>query len=198
MEHLNQNLFLLINAAAQPEPHVVQCAVFFAGYVLWLVPLTLTAGWLRSGEAARRYLVEAVIAVSIALLAAQAICSVWPHPRPFMLGLGTTLIPHAPDPSFPSDHLTFVWTAACSLLLHGRTRRAGAMLALAGVPTAWARIYLGVHFPLDIMGSMLIAVVSATLCARTTHRAAALIVKAATPPYRFVFAPLIRRGWITQ
>ena len=39
-------------------------------------------------------------------------------------------------------------------------------LALLGLPMAWARIYLGVHFPLDMVGAALVAVLSAWLCFR--------------------------------
>lgn len=35
-----------------------------------------------------------------------------------MIGLGHTLITHAADSSFPSDHLTLLWAVAFSFLMH--------------------------------------------------------------------------------
>ena len=83
-----------------------------------------------------------------------------------MIGLGNTLIPHVADSSFPSDHLTLLWAVALSFLMHQRPRFAGVFLALLGLPMAWARIYLGVHFLLDMLGAALVAGISAWLCFR--------------------------------
>jgi undecaprenyl-diphosphatase len=99
-------------------------------------------GWLRGGEPpandARCYRIRIA-----GLLINQIIGLAWLHPRPFMIGLGHTLIPHVADSSFPSDHLTLWWAVAFSLALQRGPRIAGVALALLGVPIAWARIYLG-------------------------------------------------------
>jgi membrane-associated phospholipid phosphatase len=50
-----------------------------------------------------------------------------------------------------------------SLLLHKQHRVMGGLLFLIGIPVAWARIYLGVHFPLDIVGAAIVGMVSASL-----------------------------------
>ena len=73
MEALNQPLFLLINASAHPNPHVVPLAFVFADYAIWLVPLGLVAGWLRGDDALRRRLIEASASALAALVVAQVI-----------------------------------------------------------------------------------------------------------------------------
>lgn len=83
-----------------------------------------------------------------------------------MIGLGHTLITHAADSSFPSDHLTLLWAVAFSFLMHLSPYLGGIALALLGLPVAWARIYLGVNFPLDMVGAALVAVLSAWLAFR--------------------------------
>lgn len=198
MESLNHTLFLLINASAHPDPHVVPLAFLFAEYAIWLVPLGLVAGWLRGDDALRRRLIEASASALAALAVAQAVGFLWPHPRPFMIGLGTNLLPHAADPSMPSDHLTFLWAVAASLMLHADTRKAGYALALVGVPMAWARIYLGVHYPFDMAGAAVVAGGSAWLAARFGTWFEQPVLRVATAVYRPVFAPLIRRGWVSR
>jgi undecaprenyl-diphosphatase len=67
------------------------------------------------------------------------------------------LIHHSPDSSFPSDHgLAFaVWAAVLFML----RRRAVAWLAVAlGILVAWSRIYIGVHYPLDMIGAAILAI----------------------------------------
>ena len=44
MEALNQTLFLLINASAQPNSAVVALAMLFGEYAIWLVPRLSLAG----------------------------------------------------------------------------------------------------------------------------------------------------------
>ncbi|KQR78609.1 phosphoesterase [Burkholderia sp. Leaf177] len=196
MDHLNWTLFFLINASSHANSLTVGIAGFFAIYAIWLAPLALIAGWLRGDSELRHLLVEAALSTMVALLAAQIIGVAWPQPRPFMMGMGTNLMSHSPDSSFPSDHLTCLWGVAFSLLLHGRTRLLGLALALLGIPMAWARIYLGVHFPLDIVGAGLVSALSAMAVAKVGRRPVAFLVIVASLVHRQVFKPLIRRGWV--
>ena len=198
MQELNQTLFLFLNAPPNPHAMIVLMAKFFAEVAIWAVPLTLVAGWLRGGNPTRKMLLEATAAGLVGLLFAQIIGLAWQHPRPFMVGIGRTLIPHADDSSFPSDHLTLLWSVAFSLLMHPGLRRAGAVLALLGVPMAWARVYLGVHFPLDVAGAAIVAGLSAWLCVRQPRWFAGPVFQYANAVYRRLFAPLIRRGWVRQ
>ena len=197
MQVLNETLFLLLNAPLHPSAAAVLVARFFAEVAIGVVPLALVAGWLRGGNATRKLMLEAAAAGLVGLLFAQVIGLVWPHPRPFMVGIGRTLIPHAADSSFPSDHLTLLWSVAFSLLMHPGLRRAGAVLALLGVPMAWARIYLGVHFPADMAGAAIVAGLSAWLCARQQRWLGGPIFHYVNAVYRRLFGPLIRRGWVS-
>ncbi|MDE2610988.1 MAG: undecaprenyl-diphosphatase [Burkholderiales bacterium] len=196
MEHLNTSLFLLINAASNRPPMPLgPLSYFFAQDFIWVVPLGLVAGWLRGSAPVKQALVLAALSGLTGLLINQLIGMVWDHPRPFVLGLGHTLIAHAPDSSFPSDHLTLIWSVALALVLQSRWRRIGVLVLLAGLPIAWARIYVGVHFPLDMAGSLAVGAIAAWLAHAlrdslvvTTYQWMAIL-------YRQVCAPFIRRGW---
>jgi len=196
MEHFNQTLFLLLNASAHPSAMLVGLATVLANDVIWLVPITLMIGWLRGGEVRRKLLLQAACTGLSGLLINQAIGMVWTHPRPFMMGIGHTLIAHAADSSFPSDHLTLLWSVAFSCLLHARLRFAGWILAGLGVPVAWARIYLGVHFPFDMLGALLVAALSARICLAAERAVFEPMFLPVYLLYRQLFAPLIRRGWV--
>lgn len=196
MQELNDSLFLLINADAHPSALMLFIAKLFAEQMIWLVPIGLMVGWLRGGERTRMLLLEATSAGLAGLLINQLIGLFWQHPRPFVIGLGHTFLTHAPDSSFPSDHLTLLWCVAFSFLLHQRSRAAGALLALLGLPMAWARIYLGVHFPLDMVGAALVAGFSAYLCFRQQRWFLATVYRGATSLYHQLFAIPIRRGWM--
>ena len=198
MEELNVALFLLINAPQQADAALLTIAKLIAEYAIWLAPLALVVGWLRGNEDTRKLLLAATASGLAGLLINQAIGLVWQHPRPFMIGLGHTFIPHAADSSFPSDHLTLLWAVSFSFLIHPRLRLAGALLTLLGLPMTWARIYLGVHFPLDMVGAAIVAGLSAWLCFRKKQWFAGPIFHWANAVYRRLFAPLIRRGWVLR
>ncbi|HXE21660.1 MAG TPA: undecaprenyl-diphosphatase [Rhodoferax sp.] len=198
MEAFNHSLFLLINAPSHPGTIVLMLARLSAKYLILLMPLTLLVGWLRGGERIRKLMLEAAISALLALLVAQIIGVVWPHPRPFMIGLGHQFLPHVADSSFPSDHLTLMWSVGFSLLLHAESRAAGALLAVLGLPVAWARIYLGVHFPLDMAGAALVAALCAWLCLRQARWIVEPVFPWITAVYRRLFAALIRRGWVLE
>jgi len=78
----------------------------------------------------------------------------WFEPRPFMAGIGHTWLDHVADNGFPSDHATLAWSLGLGLALTGASRRWGAVACLVGLATGWARVYLGVHFPLDVLASI--------------------------------------------
>ena len=196
MNDLNNSMFLLINASAHPDLLVLWAAKFFATYAILLIPVSLLAGWLWGTDRTRKLMLEATASGLIGLLLAQIIALVYFHPRPFMAGLGHLLIPHAPNASFPSDHLTLVWAVSFSLMLHPRTRLLGGFLALLGLPVAWARIFLGVHFPLDMVGAAGVSIVSAWLCGRCARGLVEPVFSRLSPVYRRLFAAWIRRGWV--
>lgn len=84
-------------------------------------------GWFRGGEPTRKTMLVASASGLLGLLINQIIGLACLHPRPFMIGLGHTLIPHVADSVFfPSDHLTLWWAVAFSLALQRGPRIAGA------------------------------------------------------------------------
>ncbi len=180
----------MFNASAAPSAPALFIAKFFATYVIWIFPALLLAGWLRGNKIVREWMLEAAVAGLLGLLINQLVGLLWQHPRPFMIGLGHTLISHVADSSFPSDHLT--------LLLHPALRASGALLTLCGIPVALARIYLGVHFPIDMVGATMVAAGSAWLCQRLSPYFITPLFNKAIILHRCLLKPLIRRGWIAD
>lgn len=198
MEDLNHALFLWLNAPEHPSTLLLAIATFFAEYVIWALPAIIGIGWLRGSEHTRKVLLEATASGLVGLLINQIIGLIWQHPRPFIIGLGHTLIPHAADSSFPSDHLTLLWAVAFSFLMHRSPRMAGLALALLGLPVAWARIYLGVHFPLDMVGAALVAGLGAWLAFREMRVYLPATYNLALSVHRILFGKLIQIGWVRK
>ena len=156
LDTLNTQLFLLLNAASGLHGAPLWIATVLAEWVIWLIPLGLSAVWLLGEPNDQRAAVKALLAGVLVLGLNQLIGLVWFHPRPFMLDIGHTYLPHVADSSFPSDHVSLLFAVGLALWTSKSiwTRRlAGLLLALTPL-VAWARIYLGVHFPLDMLGAL--------------------------------------------
>jgi undecaprenyl-diphosphatase len=149
------------------------------------VPLIL-ALWFLPGVRADRALRQrvafvAVIAVVIALAVGMAAGQLYYEARPFVSDTGTRLlISHKADNGFPSDH-ALVGFAVAGALFAWRWK-AGVAAVFAALLIGLARIFVGVHWPLDIVGGAAIGIVAGGLVARTIpllatvqRRAAALL-----------------------
>lgn len=196
MNSLNESLFAALNAHAGADATVTGAAIFFAEYAIWLVPMVLLACWLWGGADSRRAAVETALAGFLALGLAQVIALSMYHPRPFAIGLGRQLMAHAPDSSFPSDHATLVAAVAATFLLHASTRVLGIAFSLLWLPIAWSRIYLGVHFPADMLGGLLVGCGATGAVRWLGDSIATAAQEALEGVYQVILGPLIRRGWV--
>ncbi|WP_201764373.1 undecaprenyl-diphosphatase [Hyphomicrobium denitrificans] len=194
---MNDTLFLAINASGHPNPWLVALASFLADDIIYGVPLLLAALWLWGKREWRSGLLAAFCAGELALFVNQIIALFWFHPRPMMVPIGHTLLKHAADSSFPSDHVTFLWAVGLSLALETRLRIAGLFLLFLSLVVAWARVFVGVHFPFDMVGAVSVATVCVVLLLPLRTLFTQLVTpKLAEPLYRFLFAKLIGRGWV--
>lgn len=74
--------------------------------------------------------------------------------------------PHAATSSFPSLHATFLFSLALPLLAMHGSRSIGLMVFVSGITVAWARIFVGVHYPFDMAGAVVTAAMAtAVACA---------------------------------
>jgi len=80
-----------------------------------------------------------------------------------MDGLGTTILQHVPENSFPSDHTTFMLAIAWSLFFSVTTRQLGLSLIFIGIVGGSFRVLVGIHYPFDILGSILVGAISAII-----------------------------------
>ncbi|MCM2972475.1 phosphatase PAP2 family protein [Larsenimonas suaedae] len=198
MEALNLRLFDRLNAPAHASQFLLMTADVFAIYVIYLVPLLLALGWLHKDPDRQRGVLQALVACVVALGVNGVIGLFWDHPRPFVAHLGHTYLAHSATPSFPSDHMTIVTTVALTFLAYLRLRRIGAALGLLSLGIAWSRIYLGVHYPMDMLGAIGVSV----LCTLMARRLEALYMpglhRLTRRVYRRLFSVFIARGWLAR
>lgn len=153
-EHYNHLLFLMINAAPGLHGWHLALAVDAAEWLVFAIPVVLLLLWFSGNQTLRRAALLSAMAAGLALLINQAVGLAWFHPRPFMEGVGHTFLAHAPENSFPSDHGAVMFAIALGLLSQAAARKAGWLMLVLAVVVAWSRVYLGVHYPLDMLGAL--------------------------------------------
>lgn len=196
LESFNQSLFLSINADPATPAWRIHAAMLVANQLILLVPGVMAAVWLWGRQAQRSLMLKALASVAVALGLSYLCGALWPHPRPFVIGLGHVFFAHKPTSSFPSNHTIIIAAFAFALILDRRWAGWG-WLALAGaLLVGTSRVYLGVHFPLDIVGGMLLAPLAAAITVPVWQRAGEPLTGVAQAVYRKVLALPIARGWI--
>lgn len=153
---LNLSVFRAMAAGFNPPPLALDFASNIASGSSWACLVLL--GWQFIRHASRRVpLLLALLAGGLATLLAQELSEMVDSPRPFMLGLSPPYLDHSHRGGLPSKHAAVMFTVAFMLWLQQGLRRIGWLVAAAAVATAWARIYVGVHFPMDILAGVLLA-----------------------------------------
>jgi undecaprenyl-diphosphatase len=119
----------------------------------------------------------AAVAVGAASLASDVLKGVFDRARPPQLdpSLGS-LAPLPDNPSFPSGHSATAFAAATAVAIISPRLRPWALCIAAAV--ALSRLYLRVHFPLDVMAGALLGAGLGALCALVALR---LVRPVATP-----------------
>lgn len=88
-----------------------------------------------------------------------------PQPSPFTLHLGTQLVGHGADPGLPRDHKTVFLRLA---LATPSTRRFEVWCFLL-LTAGWSRVFLRVHFPIDVVAALPVATLGALFTRDLRH-----------------------------
>ena len=195
LSELNLSLFSWINASPEATNTSIHFAIFIANDLLYCMILLFAWFWLRGNYDTKKQILKAFIFTSIAILISQCISHVYYHPRPFVMEVGRTLIYHAPNGSFPSDHMLIFSSIAFSYLFSAQ-RKLGIFLLVMAWLVAWSRVYLGVHFPLDMLGAFLLAFALNFFGLKLWNLYKDKIMQWVLTIHFHLFKPLIQKGYI--
>ena len=199
LENLNNTLFLMINATPAPAQWQISLATFLAKDLILIVPVLAAAMWLwgerRQVHAQRHLVIKVALAIAVSLTISWTMGQLFPHERPFVANIGYNFLQHAADNSFPSDHGTVIFTFALAFLFWHRLW-SGLVLMATGVAIAWSRVYLGVHWPMDMLGGFLCGAVGCMAAQMLWHFMGASVYPRLQQVYRLIFSLPIRKGWV--
>jgi undecaprenyl-diphosphatase len=158
-----------------------------------LVVLALAWRWARErpgggAPGAVAAVLWAGLAAGLGLVFNVAVRALVERPRPFVTYPGRLhlLMDHSANGSFASDHATFTMAVAVGLLLVHR--KWGLVAVVIAVFEGFLRVFMGVHYPSDILGGYALASATALLLAPL---AMALLVPFTHALTRTAAAPLV-------
>lgn len=148
----NLRLFEQMHASSVSPGWAVICADILTELPLYAM-LAITLVWIW--RARDRRAVAWLFLAFVAALGIELLISTFAyHARPFEAGCIAPLVLHSANNSMPSTHVAF--TVIMTLVALGRRRWVIATVgAVAASAMAWARIYVGIHWPADMLGALL-------------------------------------------
>lgn len=154
----NTSLFFLIFGLGGHTPLVDALMIFGARYLIFIGFLLSLFLIFKGTVKERKAFVLMVLAIPITVLIIMGIHIFLYEPRPFVTYHFTPLYPYNPDASFPSRHASFISIMAFSYLYFKSKWSYTFIVFLLWIGIS--RVYTGVHYPLDILGGILVGIIS--------------------------------------
>lgn len=179
--------FLVVNNFARHTAWLHGAVTHYAKQGVVLFALLLIAGFLIARSSGRAVLVaRAVLAgagVLLAVAANQPVVHAVNEARPYrQLPHILLLVSPSLDASFPSDHAVMAGAVAAGLLFVHRTL--GAVAVIAAVLMAFARVYVGAHFPVDVVAGLALGAAVAVLVQPAAALLAPVVLRLERGPLR--------------
>lgn len=138
--------------------YVTASEVIFA-VILVALFLAVPGRWRRTGQ---RAALAAGASFVVAALIAHVVGSAIDRPRPFVAHSSIhAFLSHAADPSFPSDHATAAFAIAVAVAV--RQRLWGSVLLVLAAVLSVGRVFLGLHYPSDVVAGALLGTLVASI-----------------------------------
>ena len=165
----------------------------------WAVPVLAIATfglWLLARPAGPRKWklasASALASAALVLLIAQVIGKIWHRERPFAAHPDAHVWgSRSHDPSFPSDHASAAFGIAFAVFLFDRV--VGSIFIAAATFISVGRVFVGAHYPADVLAGALVGLGAALLVVRVAQPVIEWAVRQVEPITDPIAAALWRR-----
>lgn len=173
LEPLNITFFHTLNSLVGTSPFLDSIIVFFAEpFTYVLIAIVCLAVYRDIWKERVQEFLWNVAGLIISILSAYVLTGFfrlfYDHPRP-LWALDTPHLLIETTSSFPSAHTTFLFSVATSIYFFGNKKLAYFLYA-SGLVVGVARVVAGVHFPLDIIGGIVLGIAVGYLVRYLLHR----------------------------
>jgi undecaprenyl-diphosphatase len=154
-------IFYTINSLAGTLSFLNPLMSLLAQDAQYLFILGVIFYWFSRTEQNRRMVGEALISVCLGLMVSGILGQLLYRDRPFVTHTVFQLIKHPANASFPSDHTIAAFAIAMSIWIFHR--KAGIFWLILATAIGFSRIWVGVHYPSDVLAGVLIGALSSVI-----------------------------------
>lgn len=155
---MNREIFRLINNLAYKNAFLDQLMIFLSKdlwyFYIAIVVLIFVIGIINKNDIYRKIAFSTFVFTMFNLFLSFLIGSIYFEDRPFVHNKVNVLYPHVADASFPSDHA--IGTMSIALGLDRYNKLLSRLLTITSVLVGISRVYVGHHYPLDILGAYIL------------------------------------------
>jgi len=173
LNSFDTTVFLWLNAGPSPHVAMLYFATFMSDVAPDLAGIGLLVAAVVGGPAARKTVLRCLLGMMLSWVVVSALRRGFPMPRPAALKMGWQWMQHSSSSGFPSHHAAGALACWAGLAISPalRVRPALGLVGLVlALSIAWSRLYLGVHFPRDVVVGAAIGWVSAVGVAAMADR----------------------------
>ncbi|RPE45632.1 undecaprenyl-diphosphatase [Streptomyces sp. Ag109_O5-1] len=177
---IDGSLFSSVTDFARATPWLNTPMEVWTNFGLGVFAILMITGWWharRRGTRAMTLALTAPVAVLTAFAAAEVVKRIVAEVRPCRSMPHAYVVDACPAPSdyaFPSGHSTVAAASVAALFL--LDRRLSAIAAVFAVVEGFSRVYVGAHYPHDVLGSAVLALPVALLVSLAARRWATPLV----------------------
>jgi len=158
--NLNSSLFFKINGFAVHNFYLDIFAIFFAYYFEYIfIVVLLIFLFLNFQKYISIYWYAFLSAILARVVFVEIIHQLFYTPRPFDIFSVNLLIPPLNMASFPSGHASFYSAIAFYIFL--KNKKLGIFALVCALLISVSRVFVGVHWPVDILGGFIVGLISA-------------------------------------
>lgn len=155
----NFGLFLLIFSTSNKNEFLDFLMIFGAEYLIYAAFILIFVLAIKGSVKEKKALILATLSIPIVVVLIKIIHLFLFEPRPFITHDISPLISYTrEDASFPSRHTALMFTLAFSYFFYQSKWKFYFFIMALWV--GLSRIYVGVHYPLDIIGGIITALIS--------------------------------------
>lgn len=156
---MNIEAFRLINNLANKNKVLDWIMIFFSKDVMYMFMIVIVIIFLlgikKNNLEYRKIVISTLLITIISLVLNYAIGRIYYEDRPFVCNSVNLLYPHLKNASFPSKHS--IGTISIALGLSKCNKSVGRLLMILSIIVGLSRVYVGHHYPLDVIGAYIIA-----------------------------------------
>ncbi len=164
---MDNKVFNAINQLSGHCSPIDLLMIFLSKKIRYVFIFVLIYMWFRN-DYYKKVSYKAIMSSVVSLFIHSLIKLFFFKPRPFVKRRVGILIPSKTDSSFPSKHTLLAFAISTSIFLYDRVL--GSIMWVISMLTGFSRIWVGHHYPSDIIGSAFIASLTSIILDKTAGK----------------------------